>query len=237
VHRFAEEVMRPSESSRPHDDRGSHCPRLPYWNAPAVQEIGFGVGACGARRRGACQTMCILSRNAVAMQARDLVASRCLRDDVRLLDKPVLREWRPTTRSAAVVSPSTTTPPTCSMRTDEDLPSPGTYGRQTVMATLRGDEVIVQRPEARPGVLDGTIADVCVRTAPRHRRGAERGAEVRFMCLGREWAARAASPGQEGQRALNRSRSLLRQTCAVKGGTCWRPTSTSDASRPNSPTR
>src|SRR5258706_12094843 len=167
VHRFAEDVMRPVGIKL---DRMTPeeviAPGSPYWDAlRQFKELGFGVdGLLALEPAERAKTMCILFEElgwgdaglAISFGVTLLPALMSV-----LLDNPFCREVASDDKIG------------CWGITDPDHGSDmldanrmifhpqGTYGRPNCMATLRGDEVIVNGQKSAL-VPNGTIADGCV---------------------------------------------------------------------------
>ena len=188
VHRFAEEVMRPIGIKL---DRMSPeeaiAPDSPYWEARRqFNELGFGVDSLlSLEPAERAKTMCILFEElgwgdaglAISFGAGLLPALMSV-----ALGNPFCRELAPDARLGCW---AITEPDHGSDMLDANrmiFHPQGSYGRPNCVATLSGDEVIINGQKAA-WVSNGVIADVCILycaadsgVRPRHaaRRGGHR---------------------------------------------------------------
>jgi len=210
VHRFAEDVMRPVgiklDRMTPEE---AIAPGSPYWDAlRQFKELGFGVEDLLALEPAErAKTMCILFEElgwgdaglAISFGVTLLPALMSV-----LLDNPFCRE---VASDDKVGCWGITEPDHGSDMLDANrmiFHPQGTYGRPNCVATLRGDEVIVNGQKSA-WVSNGTIADVCVLycaadigDGPDTRRGV-----AVIVPLDAKGVSRGKPLDKMGQRALN----------------------------------
>jgi len=210
IHRYAQEVMRPAGIALDRmTPEQAIAPGSPYWSArEKFTELGFGVDTLLALEPAErARTMCILfeelgwgdSGLAVSIGAGLLPAFMSV-----LLGNDFCRELTP---DAKLGCWAITEPDHGSDSRDPNrmiFHAEGTYGRPNCVATLRGDEVIVNGQKSS-WVSNGIIAEVCVLFCAADTGS---GADSRRGCvlivpLDAKGVSRGKPLDKIGQRALN----------------------------------
>jgi acyl-CoA dehydrogenase len=210
VHRFAEEVMRPAgvklDRMTPEE---AIAPGSPYWEArKKYVELGFGVdGLLELEPAERANIMCILfeelgwgdSGLAISYGAGLLPALMSA-----VLGNPFCRALAPDSKLGCW---AITEPDHGSDSLDANgmiLHPQGTYGRPNCVATLRGDDVIINGQKSA-WVSNGIVADVCILyCAADSGAGVEtkRGAVI-IVPMDAKGVSRGKPLDKVGQRALN----------------------------------
>ena len=216
VHRYARDVMRPIgmelDRMTPEQVIASGSP---YWTArQKFGELGIGVDALlGLEPAERAQALCIMFEElgwgdaglAVSFGAGLLPAFMSV-----MLGNEFCRELAPDAKLGcwAITEPDHGSDTLDASRMI--FHAEGNYGRPNCVATLRGDEVIINGQKSS-WVSNGTIADVCVLycaadsgTGPDSRRGC-----VVLVPMNTEGVSRGKPLDKIGQRALNQGEVLF----------------------------